>query len=138
MGKKKSDKASMIQARVRLRAASIGEETAAIGFEIARNIVDVDLADEELVGARIDVALELADEEGQGKLFDGGAPTLAGIADCNRISVGTTTIAGRLTFRKGDVKLDALAALAGREALMRTHRVGDAGEDKDKSETEAA
>jgi hypothetical protein len=114
-----------VDAEVMLRQLSVGAEMCGLGFELQRGDVDLEHADRALTDARLEVCLSVAPD--QAELFDGALPELRSVADCHRLSVGVGTVAGRLTFARGDVDLETLATFAGKNAHLRASRLGDAG-----------
>lgn len=112
---------------VNCKGLGVGKTTVGLGFEFDRSGLAADIADALLTGARLQVRLDLVDDEpDQIKMFEGGPPTVESIADCHGLSLKVETCSARLTFRKGDVDLEALLKFASRSARLSAERIGNA------------
>ena len=126
-----------MEAKGFLGAVSVGARAAAIGIDLPRSALELDQADRVLVDARIDVKL-VANALGNGEtkeMFEGANDIeLEGVADVRRISVGVDSIKARLSFAKGDVDVDTLTRLAGRDCKVTAERTGVAGGEPENGE----
>jgi hypothetical protein len=119
---------------VTLKAVGVTEKGAAIGFECKLEDLGDDptdgltVAHRVLTESRLDVQLDVAEGAEQTALFAGaGPPQIKSVADCGRISAGSTTLTARLSFDRKTVDMDALLAFAGKQATLQVRRVGVAG-----------
>jgi len=132
VAKKKDPGPVGVQLRgVQLRGVGVGVTTASIGFEVSREKITLDQADELLVGARLKVILT-NDDPDQPELVEGATLRVSSVADVGRISVGRDNLTGRFSFRRDDAgeeefSLQMLTALAGKIANVHAIRVGDVG-----------
>lgn len=139
--KKKGPAQDGISCKVQLKRVGIGDKTASIGFKITRallgpsNGAQLELADEVLVNARLDVVIE-CDKE-QAKLFEDADPRIASVADCSSISVTTETISGGLSFKRDEIDLESLTLFANKEATVTLRRIGDRAEGEDEEADDA-
>lgn len=112
----------------KLTGVSIGETTAAVGFKFSRDLLKVEIADDMLTDARLEVSIGTGDPD-QNEMFPRGADKIKSVGDCHGMSVKKGTISARLTFRDQDVDLTALSRLATKEVTMFLERVGTAGDE---------
>lgn len=125
-----NETAVQVRCDVVLKAVSVTEKGAAIGFEV--NLEDLgDTPTEGLIAAhqvfvesRLDVELQPGEGADQERLFEA---EIKSVADCGRISAGATTLAARLSFDRKSVDLDALMLFAGKKAVLSVRRVGVSG-----------
>lgn len=68
------------RAEVMLKGLAIGATTAGLGFEAKREDLKLELADQVLVDARLNVRLEV--DPDQEELFEGALPKIESVADC--------------------------------------------------------
>ena len=132
MAKKKAGES--VTFAVTLKAPAVQKTTVGLGFEFEREALPLEKADALLVGARLQVSLLAV--KGQGELFDGPAPEpLESVADCHSLGVKGQTISARLTFRRGDVDMQALIAIGFRSARLTATRIGDASKHDEEDAT---
>ncbi len=114
-----------VRLEVMTKALGVTRDKVAIGWEGKREDLTLDTADAVLINARMDVRLEA--EPDQEELFEGNNPSFHGIGDCSKVSVGSGTVSGRLSFARKDVDLDTLLEFVGKEATLTATRLGYAG-----------
>lgn len=129
-----------VRLEVMLKAVTVREKKVSIGWEGQRQELTLDTADHVFINSRLEVKLEVAED--QRDLFEGvndprtgqpirTLPKLKAVADSARISVGISTITGTLTFNRKDVdaSLDDLLLFAGKQGYLHAKRTGFAGGD---------
>jgi hypothetical protein len=129
-----------LQVVARLRKISVGDKTASVGFALdVRRLAPkraraLELADEVLTNARLNVLIEPLDpeDEVEGQMSipgteDADGEPVESVADCNTLSIGTERIGGTLSFRLDDVDRDGLLAFANKAVRLTLSRVGDRG-----------
>jgi hypothetical protein len=115
-------KVDMVRLEVLTKALSVTANTVAIGWEGKREDLTLETADAVLINARMDVRLEV--EPDQEELFPGTKPSFHGIGDCSKVSVGSGTVSGRLSFARNGCDLDTLLEFVGKEATLTATRLG--------------
>lgn len=115
----------MVRLEVMTKALSVSKDKVAIGWEGKREDLTLETADAVLVNARMDVRLDV--EPDQEELFPGTKPSFHGIGDCSKVSVGSGTVSGRLSFARKGADLDTLLEFVGKEATLTATRLGFAG-----------
>lgn len=119
-------KGKALRCEVNVKGCSVSEKTVALGVEVLRENLDLLAADTSLVNARVAARISVGDD--QEELFEGVAPeSVEAVADVSKISVGAATIGFRMSFRRGDVDLEAASRYAGKTALLEFKRTGPAG-----------
>ena len=111
---------------------SIGDATARIAVRVARGFLNINAADECLVGHRIDVVVTLnkeGEDPKQQTLLDDIKWTITGAADVKRIGVNADEISFGLTFSLADINVAELAKFSKGTGEIQIMGVGEIPED---------
>ena len=111
-------------------------DKASIGVKLKREDLKVTLTelDEMLVGARLDVTLTPTAGDGQTPPLPMDGAEIApftGVADCQRLGIGTKDIGATLTFESKGLDEHSLVSLACKSGKIAFTRIGDAGDTPD-------
>lgn len=122
----KRTKAANWSGPAQLGQAGVGMTTAGITPKVVRERLALHDADALLTDARVRVRLTADLDEGTADLYPDAKLELTSVADVHRLSVGVEDIGFRLSFRRDDVDVKALCALAGKAVQAYVERLGNA------------
>jgi hypothetical protein len=129
-------KKSKLSVIVQFSNVSIGQETAKVGVQIERSVLDLLAADEYLCGKRLVGKIILGnrnDANGQGKLIEDTDFEVPGAFDVKGINVKPSKIGAGLTFSLASINISELAKFAkgaGRMVVDEVQELPDDEEDE--------
>jgi len=112
---------------------SFGKDAARLGVHVERTDLPLETSVGLLVNSRLRIE---AKAETEPELFDSTAPTIVGIADSRRLSVGHDSYSFSLTFSREDVDADTMAMFAGKTGKFSAERMSDIPERSTSDENE--
>ena len=115
-----------LSTQIQLGKASIGKETASIGFSIDRSRIEVTDVDAMFVGARLKATFSQDQDVDQAKFEGMEGDTLESIVDVSSLSLKVETITGTFRFQKRSIDLHRVADFAQSQVLLDAERTGDA------------
>ncbi len=124
---------TILQTQLELGKASIGKESASLGFKVNREKIDLTKAEQFFCGARLKLQINLDHDADQAK-FECMDEAMEGekiesVVDVKRFSVSPDEITGTLSFVKGEIDTHRLADFAQRTVQVTAERIGDANMD---------
>jgi len=127
-----------LKIRAKLGKASIGKETASLGFKVSRSILNLENAEHFFCGARLAVTIYEDPDPDQKKFPGMEGPKLNGVVDVKRFSCSPEFIGGTLSFCESEVERHDVADFGQLVVAMIAERTGNAaeigGEDGDESD----
>lgn len=135
---KKDPPKPTLKVKAQLGKASIGKESASLGFKINRDSIDLEQAENFFCGARLQVTIHTDHDPDQKKIEGTEGETLNSVVDVKRFGATTHEISGTLVFAVDEIERHDIADFAQREVLLIAERIGNAAEDVPDEETAAA
>ena len=117
---------------IHTKSLSLGATSAGLSYSVDRTLIDAEKAIALLVGARLRVTItQTPDDPDQKELVSSALQLVGAVADHKRLSIGTTSMTGRLSFNLDDVDLELLSAMRNRAVKLTAERTGDIADDED-------